>query len=177
MAFRSLVLGMAVVQLLGSPVARAAEEEQPARRWYAGIATGWYFPVASLSSPYAVGGGGVLLLGYQLSPNLSLRLEVNQSLRGGSPHDVWSLRAAPEIKWEIGSGRLQPFVWTGIGMAYQATYPGPESAATVVIPVGLGLQWNIDSRSRLFVQASYDILFRHLSVQSIPLVAGFEIRF
>jgi len=47
----------------------------------------------------------------------------------------------------------------------------------VVIPVGLGLQWNLDSRSRLFVQASYDILFKHLSVQSVPLVGGFEVHF
>ena len=83
----------------------------------------------------------------------------------------------PEIKWDLGSGRLQPFLWTGVGLAYQATYPGPVSTATVVIPVGLGLQWNVDSRSRLFIQASYDFLLRHLSVQSIPLVAGFEIRF
>jgi hypothetical protein len=180
LAFRSLVLGMACVQLLGGPVARAAEEEQPpppTRRWSAGIATGWYFPVASLSSPYTVGGGGVLLVGYQLSSSLSLRLEVNQSLRGGSPHDTWSLRATPEIKWDLGHWRLQPFVWTGVGLAYQATYPGPVSTATVVIPVGVGLQWNVDARSRLFVQASYDFLFRHLSVQSVPLVAGFEIRF
>jgi len=59
----------------------------------------------------------------------------------------------------------------------QATYPGPVSTATVVIPVGLGLQWNLDSRSRLFVQASYDILFKHLSVQSVPLVGGFEVHF
>ena len=55
--------------------------------------------------------------------------------------------------------------------------PRAESAATLVIPVGVGVQWDLDSRTRLFVQASYDILFRHLSVQSIPLVAGFEIRF
>jgi len=101
LAFRSLVLGMACVQLLGSPVARATEEEQPlpsARSWYAGIASGWYFPVAKLSSPYSVGGGGILLIGYQLSSQLSIRLEVNQSLQGGSPHDVWSLRVTPEIK-------------------------------------------------------------------------------
>ena len=125
MAFRSLVLGMVCLQLLGSPVARAAEEEeQPspsARRWYAGIATGWYFPVASLSSPYSLGGGGVLFAGYQLSSNLSLRLEVNMSMQGGNPHDTWSLRATPEIKWDLGSWRLQPFVWTGVGLAYQAT--------------------------------------------------------
>jgi hypothetical protein len=180
LAFRSLVLGVACLQFLGSPVARAADEEQPppsVRRWYAGIASGWYFPVATLSSPYALGGGGVLLVGYQLSSSLSIRLEVNQSLLGGSPHDVWSLRATPEIKWDLGSWRLQPFLWTGVGLAYQATYPGPESTATVVVPVGLGLQWNLDSRSRLFVQASYDILFKHLSVQSIPLVGGFEIHF
>jgi hypothetical protein len=147
------------------------------RRWYAGIASGWYFPVATLSSPYSLGGGGVLLAGYQLSSSLSIRLEVNQSLLGGSPHDVWSLRATPEIKWDLGRSKLQPFLWTGVGLAYQATYPGPESTATVVVPVGLGLQWNLDSRSRLFVQASYDILFRHLGVQSIPLVGGFEIHF
>ena len=180
MAFRSLVLGMALVQLLGSPVARATEEEPPlpsARSWYAGIASGWYFPVATLSSPYSLGGGGILLVGHQLSSSLSLRLEVNQSLQGGSPHDTWSLRVTPELKWDLGSWRLQPFVWTGVGLAYQATYPGPVSTATVVIPVGLGLQWNLDSRSRLFVQASYDILFKHLSVQSIPLVAGFEVHF
>ncbi len=180
MAFRSLVLGMACVQLLGSPVARAAEEEQPppsTRSWYAGIATGWYFPVAKLSSPYSVGGGGILLVGCQLSSNLSLRLEVNQSLQGGTPHDTWSLRATPEIKWDLGMWRLQPFVWTGVGLAYQATYPGPVSTATVVIPVGVGLQWTLNSHSRLFVQASYDILFKHLSVQSIPLVGGFEVHF
>ena len=179
-AFRSLVLGIACVQLVGSTVARAAEEEQSppsTRRWYAGIATGWYFPVATLSSPYSLGGGGVLLVGYQLSSSFSLRLEVNQSLRGGSPHDTWSLRMTPEIKWDLGSGRLQPFLWTGVGLAYQATYPGPVSTATLVIPVGLGVQWNVDSRSRLFVQASYDILLEHLGVQSIPLVAGFELRF
>jgi len=181
LAFRSLVLGMVCLQLLGSPVARAAEEEvQPspsARRWYAGIATGWYFPVASLSSPYSLGGGGVLFAGYQLSSNLSLRLEVNMSMQGGDPHDTWSLRATPEIKWDLGSWRLQPFVWTGVGLAYQATYPGPVSTATVSIPVGVGVQWNLDSRSRIFVQASYDILFKHLSVQSIPLMAGFEVHF
>ena len=44
---------------------------------------------------------------------------------------TWSLRATPEIKWDLGSGRLQPFVWTGVGLAYQATYPGPVSSATV----------------------------------------------
>jgi len=38
-----------------------------ARSWYAGIASGWYFPVATLSSPYSLGGGGILLVGHQLS--------------------------------------------------------------------------------------------------------------
>ena len=174
------VVGIALFQVFGSPLARGAEDEQiqpSVRSWYAGIATGLYLPIERLSSPYSVGGGGNLLLGYQLSPNLSLRLEVNMSLLAGDPHDTWSLRATPEIKWDIGDWRLQPFLWTGVGLAYEATYPGPVSTATVVLPIGVGLQWNIDSRTRLFVQANYDILLKHLSVQSIPLMGGFEVHF
>ena len=177
---RALVVGGALVALVGGPAARATETESAlpsSRSWYAGIATGWYFPIERPSSPYSLGGGGVLLLGHQLSSRLSLRLEINMSLLGGDPHDTWSLRVTPEIKWDLFGGRLTPFLWSGAGLAYAAVYPGPESAATLVIPVGVGIQWDLDSRTRLFVQASYDILFRHLSVQSIPLVAGFEIRF
>lgn len=175
---RSLVVGGALVALLGGPAARATETESPSSRsWYAGIATGWYFPVERPSSPYSLGGGGVLLFGHQLSSRLSLRLEVNMSLLGGDPHDTWSLRVTPEIKWDLFAGRLTPFLWTGAGLAYAAVYPGPESAATLVIPVGVGIQWDLDSRTRLFVQANYDILLKHLSVQSIPLVGGFEVHF
>jgi len=174
------VVGVALVQVFRSPVARGAEDEQTqpsVRSWYAGIATGWYFPVERLSSPYSVTGGGDLLLGYQLSSNLSLRLEVNMSLVAGDPHDTWNLRVTPEIKLDLGSWTLQPFVWTGVGLAYEMTYPGPVSTATVVLPVGVGLQWTLDSRVRLFVQVSYEILLKHLCVQSVPLLGGFEIHF
>jgi len=51
------------------------------------------------------------------------------------------------------------------------------SSATLVIPVGVGLQWELDSRTRLFVQASYDVLVKHLSAQSVPLLGGFEVHF
>jgi len=177
-AWRGLVLGVALV--IGSHVGRAGAEEpaQPVSpTWYAGIATGWYFPLEKPASPYSVGGGGVLLVGYQLSPSVSLRLEVNMSLLGGEPHDVWSLRVTPEIKWDVGPWRLSPFLWVGAGLAYQSIYPGPESTGTLVIPVGVGLQWKLDSRTRFFVQASYDILLKRLSVQSIPLLGGFEVHF
>jgi hypothetical protein len=177
---RALVVGGALVALVGGPAARATETESAlpsSRSWYAGIATGWYFPIERPSSPYSLGGGGVLLLGHQLSSRLSLRLEINMSLLGGDPHDTWSLRVTPEIKWDLFGGRLTPFLWSGAGLAYAAVYPGPESAATLVIPVGVGIQWDLDSRTRLFVQASYDILLKSLSVQSIPLVGGFEVHF
>ena len=175
-----LVVGGGLVVVLGSPAARATEAESPlpsSRSWYAGIATGWFFPIERPSSPYSLGGGGVLLLGHQLSPRLSLRLEVNMSLLAGDPHDTWSLRVTPEIKWDLFAARLTPFLWSGAGLAYAAVYPGPDSAATLVIPVGVGVQWDLDSRTRLFVQMNYDILLKHLCVQSIPLVGGFEVHF
>ena len=174
------MVGITLAQVFGIPAARATEDERPppsVGSWYAGIATGWYFPVERLSSPYAVGGGGDLILGYQLSSTLSLRLEVDMALVAGDPHDTWSLRVTPEVKWDLGSWTLQPFVFGGVGLAYQATHPGPVSAATVVFPVGAGLQWNLASGTRLFVQASYEILLKHLSVQSVPLLGGFEIHF
>ena len=132
---RSLVVGGALVAFLGGPAARATETESAlpsSRSWYAGIATGWYFPIERPSSPYSLGGGGVLLLGHQLSSRLSLRLEINMSLLGGDPHDTWSLRVTPEIKWDLFGGRLTPFLWSGVGLAYAAVYPGPDSAATLV---------------------------------------------
>ncbi|HET9155239.1 MAG TPA: hypothetical protein VFN91_01150 [Myxococcaceae bacterium] len=177
---RSFVLGGVLLALLGGVAARASEPEPllpSSRDWYAGIATGWYFPIERPSSPYSLGGGGILLLGHQLSSRVSLRLEINMSLLGGDPHDTWSLRVTPEVKWDLFGGRLTPFLWTGAGLAYAAVYPGPDSAATLVIPVGVGIQWDLDSRTRLFVQANYDILPKHLSVQSIPLVGGFEVHF
>ena len=82
----------------------------------------------------------MLRLGHQLSSRPSLRLEINMSLLGGDPHDTWSLRVTPEIKWDLFGGRLTPFLWSGAGLAYAAVYPGPESAATLVIPVGVGIQ-------------------------------------
>jgi hypothetical protein len=167
-----LGLGIALA-LLGQPGVARAE----AQGWYAGIATGWYFPIEKPSSAYSLGGGGVLLLGYQLTSSLSLRLEVNMSLLAGDQHDTWNLRATPEIKWDLGSWRLRPYVWTGAGLAYEALYPGPVSSATLVIPIGVGLQWELDSRTRLFVQASYDVLVKHLSTQSVPLLGGFEVHF
>ena len=177
---RWFVVGIALAQVFGDQTARATEDEHPppsVGSWYAGIATGWYFPVERLSSPYSVGGGGDLLLGYRLSSNLSLRLEVDMSLVAGDPHDTWNLRVTPEIKWDLGSWTLQPFVFGGVGLAYQVTYPCPVSTATVVFPVGVGIQWNLGSGTRLFVQASYEILLKHLSVQSVPLLGGFEIHF
>ena len=177
---RSLMLGIVLGTLLGSPPARASDDERPAPSsfgWYAGIATGWYFPVEAPSSPYSLGGGGTLLVGHQLSPSLSIRLEVNMSLLAGDPHDTWNLRVTPELKWDIGPWRLKPFLWTGVGLASEASYPGPVSIATVVVPVGAGVQWDLDSRTRLFVQVNYDLLPRHFSVQSIPLMAGFEVHF
>jgi len=177
---RSVVVGGALIALLGGPAARATETESASpssRTWYASIATGWYFPIERPSSPYSLGGGGVLLVGRQLSSRLSLRLEVNMSLLGGDPHDSWSLRATPEIKWDLFGGRFTPYLWTGAGLAYAAVYPGPETAATLVIPVGVGIQWDLDSRTRLFLQANYDILLKHLCVQSIPLMGGFEVHF
>ena len=124
---RSLVVGGALVAFLGGPAARATETESAlpsSRSWYAGIATGWYFPIERPSSPYSLGGGGVLLLGHQLSSRLSLRLEINMSLLGGDPHDTWSLRVTPEIKWDLFGERLTPFLWSGAGLAHAAVYPG-----------------------------------------------------
>jgi hypothetical protein len=58
--------------------------------------------------------------------------------------------SVPLEGWDIGTGRFKQFVRTGVGLAAQATYPGPAWSTTVVFLVGLGVHWELDSRRRFF---------------------------
>jgi hypothetical protein len=156
----------------------AAQEATPRdsapHGWYAGIASGWYFPTQRWNSPYTVGGGGTLLLGRETGRHWAVQIEANMWLLSGSAQDTWDLKAGPVVTWTAGSV-LAPFAFAGLGVDVQTSYPARSSTVGPMVPVGAGLRFAIGPDRAVFMQSAYYVVFRSVATRDIALLGGFKV--
>lgn len=148
--------------------------QERADSWYAGIASGWYFPIRKWPSTYTLGGGGSFVLGRRFAAGWAVQLDANMWLCSGSGLDTWDIKVTPQLVHAFGRRRLAPFVLTGLGVDYQISYPARASSVSVVVPAGIGLRWQLHSRSSLFLEAIHYSLFSPVTTRDIPVLAGFH---
>jgi hypothetical protein len=145
--------------------------------WYAGIASGWYFPIQRWRTPYVLGGGGNFFAGREFTEHVDAQLDVNMWLLSGTPRSTWDFKAAPSLVWTPGRGRILPFASAGIGVDVQTNYPSRTSAIGAMIPLGGGVRFGLGSKSSLFIAAQYYLLFRPVTTRDVPLLGGFRVGF
>ena len=127
---------------IGAPLAQAEGVQSQAGGWYAGMASGQFFPIKKWSSSYWLGGGGNFLLGYKFNSNLSIQLATNMWLLSGDGNDTWDLKILPEVKSNLIGNKWSPYLLAGVGSDHQLNYPGSISTWNVVLPLGFGVEWN-----------------------------------
>jgi hypothetical protein len=143
--------------------------------FYVGIATGEYIPVKQFQASSTFGGGGNIIFGYQRNAHWSLQLDWTMWLLSGGGYTTWDLKAIPEMKVDIGSWSVKPFVLGGIGIDYQLDNPGNASSARTVLVAGAGLRWNLHAHSALFIEGLVYAPLRAVTTYDVPVVAGMTI--
>jgi hypothetical protein len=145
--------------------------------WYAGIATGYYFPVQQWPTAYRLGGGGTLIVGRSIGPHWAVQLDANQWLLSGSARSTWDMKAGPMVKWLARGSGAAPFVLAGFGIDAQTNYPSRSSTSSMMVPVGIGVEAQRFSNGAVFVEAMHYFVFRSVETRDIPLLLGFRLGF
>jgi hypothetical protein len=166
---------VALLSLLSSPCF-AADGTLSSGGWYAGIASGYFFPIRKWDSSYTVGGGGDFFGGYQINAHLAVEIGVNMWLLAGDNNNTWDLKLLPELKWSPFSWKLRPYVFAGVGSDYQLNHPSGTSTWNAVVPLGAGIRWDVHPKYRIFLEAAhYFVLGPPVATEDVPLLFGFSI--
>ena len=180
MARNAIFLGAGLLSLAVSS-ASVGEEPSAGRLSsggvYVGIATGGYFPIQKWPSSYTLGGGGNLIVGYQFDLHWSLQLDTTMWLLSGDGRDTWDLKVIPQVRLDIGTSVVRPFVLTGFGFNYQLDQPGSSSTIRPVLTAGLGLGYEFRTGCRLFIEVLGYLVFGPVTTKDLPVVAGLVVNF
>ncbi|HKW41086.1 MAG TPA: hypothetical protein VJN39_07550, partial [Gemmatimonadales bacterium] len=80
----------------------------------------------------------------------------------------------PQLVRTLARRRLTPFVLTGLGVDYQIDYPAKTFSIRPVVPAGIGLAWQLHSRSALFLEGIHYVLLGRVTTRDIPVLLGFH---
>jgi hypothetical protein len=175
--------GVASDQSPGGPFGEAALVPKPpadssaSSGWYAGIASGWYFPIQAWPTTYQLGGGGMFLLGDQLNRHWAVQLDLNMWLFSGNGRDTWDLKTGPVILWTPSDRRLAPFLLAGAGVDFQTNYPEQVSRLAPMMTVGAGVRFAMGVRNSFFVETRHYFVLRSVTTRDIPVLTGFRLGF
>lgn len=151
-----------------------ASAQEPAAAWYAGIGSGWYVPIQKWPSSYTLGGGGSFVLGRRFAAGWAAQMDANMWLCSGSGRDTWDIKVTPQLVRTLVRRRVAPFVLTGLGVDYQINYPARTSLVRAAVPIGVGLAWQLHSRSALFLQGIHYVLLGSVTTRDLPVLLGFH---
>ena len=168
---------LAFVAAFGLAPQPGAAQESHQASWFAGIASGWYFPTKKWTSSYTLGGGGSFLVGYAKNDRWAAQLDANMWLCSGNGIDSWDIKVIPEVTHAFGGGAVAPFALTGVGVEYQRLYPAKTAILAAVVPLGAGVQWRMNGGGRFFIEGIYYIASDRLAAHDFPLLAGFRVPF
>lgn len=170
------MVGALVIGAPGVVVGQARTATRgPEPTWYAGIATGWYFPVQQWPTAYRLGGGGTVFVGRTIAPQWSVQLDANQWLLSGSARNTWDMKAGPMVKWLIRDAGARPFLLAGVGVDAQTDYPSRRSTSAMMLPVGIGVEARSGSNGAVFVEAMHYFVVRSVETRDVPLLLGFRL--
>jgi hypothetical protein len=154
--------------------------------WYLSIGGGIDIPARNWVTAYSLGGGGNVVVGYQLARDWAVELHLDNFIFSGSSNTTaavsdYESRILPTVRYTIPTGSdIQPYVLVGLGMDVQILN-GPSGNAVVTsfdIAPGLGLEWKMDSKLYLFGEGKWNILVANgpnnstVTGQDIPVLAG-----
>jgi hypothetical protein len=145
--------------------------------WYAGIASGWYFPIQAWPTTYQLGGGGMFLVGAQINPHWAVQFDLNMWLFSGNGRDTWDLKTGPVLVWTPSARRIAPFFLAGMGVDFQTTYPEQVSRLAPMTSVGGGVRFAMGARSGFFVEVRHHFVLRPVTTRDVPVLVGFRLGF
>jgi len=145
--------------------------------WYAGIASGYYFPAQAWSTTYQLGGGGMFLLGEQLNPHWAVQLDLNMWLFSGNGRDTWDLKTGPVLVGTPSDRTIAPFFLAGAGVDFQTDYPAQVSRLAPTMSVGAGVRFAMGVRNAFFIEARQHFVLRSVTTRDVPVLAGFRLAF
>jgi hypothetical protein len=145
--------------------------------WYAGIASGYYFPVQAWPTTYQLGGGGMFLLGDQLNRHWAVQLDLNMWLFSGNGRDTWDLKTGPVLVWTPSERTIAPFFLAGAGVDFQTDYPAQVSGLAPTMSVGAGVRFAMGVRNAFFIEARQHFVLRSVTTRDVPVLAGFRLAF
>ena len=163
-----------------------ASANPSASPWYLSVAGGIDVPAQNWIPAYSLGGGGNVVVGYRLSEDWAVELDLdnfifsNSSTLTGAVSDYES-RILPTVRYTFSTGSdIQPYVLAGSGIDVQ--FLNSPLGGTVVtsfdIAVGLGVEWEMDSNLYLFAEGKWNFLMADgqnnsiVTGQDIPVLAG-----
>jgi hypothetical protein len=145
--------------------------------WYAGIASGWYFPIQAWPTTYQLGGGGLFLLGAQINRQWAVQFDLNMWLFSGNGRDTWDLKTGPVLLWTPRDHGIAPYFLAGPGVDFQTNYPQQVSRVAPMMSIGAGVRFAMGARSAFFVEARHHFVLRPVTTRDIPVLAGFRLGF
>jgi hypothetical protein len=143
--------------------------------WYAGIASGWYFPVQAWPTRYQLGGGGMFLLGDQVSRHWAVQMDLNMWLFSGDGRDTWDLKTGPVFLWTPNGRGIEPFLLAGAGVDFQTNYPAQVSRIAPMMTVGAGVRFAMGGRGAFFLETRDYFILRSVTTRDVPVLAGFRL--
>lgn len=151
----------------------AQDTDKAANPLYIGVGTGADIPGTNWNSSYYLAGGADVFAGYQVDPNWSAQLDVQEWFFTGGGNSLYNLRTLLEAKYTLTGQGLQPYLLAGPGLVFQALSPSGDSTSNFDALGGLGLQMDLAPRTHLFIQFACNfILSQTTTFTDLPVSAG-----
>src|SRR5262249_55195563 len=147
----------------------ASVDLDASKGWYAGIASGWYFPVQAWPTTYRLGGGGLFQIGDQMNRHWAIQLDLKSLLFFRKGRDTWDLKTGPVVLWTPSVRTVAPFVLVGVGIDFQTNYPEQVSRLAPMAPLGAGVRFAMGQRGAFFLETMHYFVLRSVTTRDIPV--------
>ena len=175
----AMILGLAASSALAAhknqpDAAKPAPSDSP---WIVGIGPLVAAPMNDINTSYHAAFGGKIYLGYALSRDWRVQLDLDNVYYSNNPLSDYELRILPCLKYMVGRGDLRPYLMAGMGVDMQFVSASGQTATGTSLEesVGLGAQYRLSQQTFVFVEGKYSFTFSTgVMGEDLPVIAGLE---
>jgi hypothetical protein len=141
--------------------------------WYAGIGAGVDQPLTNWNTGYALGFGGSFFVGSVLEGPWAAQIDIDPFFYSSGGTNLGNARFLAQIKYTFAGQGWQSYVLAGPGLVFQSLSPGSFSTVNFAAAAGVGVQFDLDGKLHLFVEAKDNFILPQGPAQmDIPMTAG-----